>query len=62
MPSKTYPSGVVEVHVYRAQIGFRYNARGEDGRIIYEAKRSFRSRHDLQREVRKRWPGVRIVW
>lgn len=62
MPRRVYPKKVSEIFVYRSQIGFRYNARNEEGRIIYEPARDYRSRFDLQKEVRRRWPGVRIVY
>lgn len=60
--AKRYPAGVVEVFIYRSQIGFRYNGRNEEGRIIYECLRDHRSRFDVQQEARRRWPGVRIVY
>jgi hypothetical protein len=60
--AKRYPSDVVEIFVYRSQLGFRYSGRNKEGRIIYEKPRDLRSRFDVQKEARKRWPGVRIVW
>ena len=64
--ARRFPAGVVEVWVYRSQLGFRYNGRNKEGRIIYEkppnAAGALRSRFDVQKEVRRRWPGVRIVY
>jgi hypothetical protein len=59
--AKEYPPDVVEVFVRRTMLGFRYNGRGAEGRVIYESPRSFRSGLFLRKEVRRRWPGVRIV-
>lgn len=58
--SKRYPTGVVEVWIYRSQIGFRYNGRNKEGRIIYERPGVLLSRFDVLKEVRKRWPNVGI--
>ena len=60
--ARRFPLGVVEVFIYRSQIGFRYNGRNEEGRIIYEKTQDFRSRFDVKREVMKRWPKARITY
>jgi hypothetical protein len=59
--AKRYPADVIEIFVSRSQIGFRYSGRNQEGRIIYETPRDFRSRFAVQKEARSRWPGVRIV-
>jgi len=56
MPATRYPKrNVHEIVVENTMRGYTYNARGADGRIVYESPRYFRSAQAARAEIVSRW-------
>lgn len=64
VPRRRYPapSKVSEVLIFPGALGFRYSCRGHDGVTIYDSPRSFRSRFDAKKEIRRRFPHVKVLF
>ena len=58
-PGKTQ---VAEVFVYSNPRGFFYTCRNREGQIVYESPLPFRSRWDIRKQVKQRWPGAKVVF
>lgn len=60
MPRKKLP--VTLVVVYPARDGFRYTGRGQDGKVLVDSTRGFKSRRDARAEAQSRWPAARVTF
>lgn len=51
---------VAVVYVYMTSMGFRYTCRNEEGMVIWDSPRAFRSRFDARKAVKSSWPDARV--
>jgi hypothetical protein len=48
------------VYVYMTSMGFRYTCRNEEGAVIYDSPRAYRSRFDARKVIKSSWPDAKI--
>lgn len=53
---------VAVVYVYPTSMGFRYTCRNQEGKVIYEGSRPFRSRFDARKAVKASWPDAKVTF
>jgi len=53
---------VAVVYVYNSPMGFRYTCRNEEGMVIWDSQRTYRSRFDARKAVTKSWPNAKVTF